>query len=160
MRGIYALYESFRRFQKLQTAPGRVPSPKQAWIDITEAVLNDGKSSIVQAEDRITEFITKEKLFQECLKVKFITNRKERVVSIHFKYETIKTFFLFQEVEGDMLCTTNQSPQQVLYNLYNSIALTELKGYMMMQFSYMLLKLYNKGKPRCSLIKFNHCEFH
>ncbi|KAF2879441.1 hypothetical protein ILUMI_26721, partial [Ignelater luminosus] len=68
LRGIYALYESFRRFQKLQTAPGRVPSPKQAWIDITEAVLNDGKSSTAQAEDRITEFITKEKLFEECLK--------------------------------------------------------------------------------------------
>lgn len=44
-----------------------------------------------------------------------------------------------------MICNTNQSPQQVLYNLYNSIALTELKGYMMMQFAYMLLKLYNKG---------------
>lgn len=44
-----------------------------------------------------------------------------------------------------MYCSANQSPQQVLFNLYNSIALTELKGYMMMQFSYMLLKLYNAG---------------
>lgn len=55
-------------------------------------------------------------------------------------------FFHFQEVEGDMLCNAQQSPQQVLYNLYNSIALTELKGYSMIQFSYMLLKLYDKGE--------------
>lgn len=45
-----------------------------------------------------------------------------------------------------MLCNAQQSPQQVLYNLYNSIALTELKGYSMIQFSYMLLKLYDKGE--------------
>uniref|UniRef100_A0A1Y1NB04 Uncharacterized protein n=1 Tax=Photinus pyralis TaxID=7054 RepID=A0A1Y1NB04_PHOPY len=50
-----------------------------------------------------------------------------------------------QETQGDMLCSTNQSAQQMLYNLYNTIELTELKGYMMMQFSYMLLKLYNQG---------------
>ncbi|XP_028134319.1 uncharacterized protein LOC114329424 isoform X1 [Diabrotica virgifera virgifera] len=49
------------------------------------------------------------------------------------------------EVEGDMLCNSRQSPQQVIYNLYNAIALTELKGYSMIQFSYMLLRLYNKG---------------
>ncbi|XP_018572018.1 uncharacterized protein LOC108911535 isoform X1 [Anoplophora glabripennis] len=50
-----------------------------------------------------------------------------------------------EEVEGDMLCNSQQSPQQVLYNLYNAIALTELKGYTMIQFSYMLLRLYDQG---------------
>lgn len=51
-----------------------------------------------------------------------------------------------QEVKGDMLCNYKLSPHQVLYNLYRTIALTELKGYMMIQFSYMLLRLYNAGK--------------
>ena len=37
-----------------------------------------------------------------------------------------------------------QSPHQLLYNLYNIIALTEIKGYAMLQFSYMMLKIYNK----------------
>ncbi|XP_074027669.1 uncharacterized protein [Leptinotarsa decemlineata] len=50
-----------------------------------------------------------------------------------------------EEIEGDMICNSKQSPQQVLYNLYNTIALTELKGYTMIQFSYMLLRLYNQG---------------
>ncbi|XP_014216345.1 uncharacterized protein LOC106645091 isoform X3 [Copidosoma floridanum] len=43
------------------------------------------------------------------------------------------------------ICDTQQSPQQLLYNLYNTIALTEVKGYTMMQFSWALLKLYNIG---------------
>ena len=37
-----------------------------------------------------------------------------------------------------------QSPNQLLYNLYNIIALTEIKGYAMLQFSYMMLKIYDK----------------
>merc|ERR1719334_23837 len=47
--------------------------------------------------------------------------------------------------EGDHLCTMTQSPHQLMYNLYNIIALTEIKGYAMLQFSYMMLKIYNKG---------------
>lgn len=44
------------------------------------------------------------------------------------------------------LCSSQRSPQQVLYQLYNAITMTELKGYAMMQFSYMLLKTYGKGE--------------
>ena len=40
-----------------------------------------------------------------------------------------------------------QSPNQLLYNLYNIIALTEIKGYAMLQFSYMMLKIYDKVTP-------------
>ncbi|CRK92910.1 CLUMA_CG006339, isoform A [Clunio marinus] len=43
------------------------------------------------------------------------------------------------------LCLSRRSPQQVLYQLYHAITMTELKGYAMMQFSYMLLKTYGKG---------------
>jgi len=38
----------------------------------------------------------------------------------------------------------NQSPHQLVYNLYNIIALTEIKGYAMLQFSYMMLRIYEK----------------
>lgn len=44
-----------------------------------------------------------------------------------------------------MLCNAHQSPQQVLFSLYNAIALTELKGYSMIQFAYMLKRLYGEG---------------
>ncbi|XP_046390049.1 uncharacterized protein LOC124158779 isoform X2 [Ischnura elegans] len=46
---------------------------------------------------------------------------------------------------GNGLCSIHQSPQQLIFNLYNLVTLTEIKGYAMMQFSWMLLKLYNKG---------------
>ncbi|KAJ8687401.1 hypothetical protein QAD02_023195 [Eretmocerus hayati] len=46
---------------------------------------------------------------------------------------------------SSQICNTQQSPQQLLYNLYNTIALTEIKGYTMMQFSWTVLKLYEIG---------------
>uniref|UniRef100_A0A6P7FMS2 Uncharacterized protein LOC114329424 isoform X3 n=1 Tax=Diabrotica virgifera virgifera TaxID=50390 RepID=A0A6P7FMS2_DIAVI len=116
LRGIYGLYETFLRFQKQQTAPGRIPSPKQAWLDLAQAVLYD-KNNVDELMGKLQDTIVKKDLFANAKK----------------------------EVEGDMLCNSRQSPQQVIYNLYNAIALTELKGYSMIQFSYMLLRLYNKG---------------
>ena len=38
----------------------------------------------------------------------------------------------------------SQSPFQLMYNLYNIIALAELKGYAMLQFAYMTLKINNQ----------------
>ncbi|XP_069676205.1 uncharacterized protein [Periplaneta americana] len=51
---------------------------------------------------------------------------------------------IMQESKTNM-CNLQQSLQQLLYNLYNSVAITELKGYALMQFSWMLLRLYDKG---------------
>uniref|UniRef100_A0ABK9ND08 Uncharacterized protein n=1 Tax=Glossina morsitans morsitans TaxID=37546 RepID=A0ABK9ND08_GLOMM len=42
-------------------------------------------------------------------------------------------------------CHDQQSTQQFLYSLYTDIALTELKGYTMMEFSWMMLRIYGKG---------------
>lgn len=44
-----------------------------------------------------------------------------------------------------MVCDLQQSPQQMAYGLYGILALTLAKGYSMTQFSYMLLRLYEKG---------------
>ncbi|XP_077283676.1 uncharacterized protein LOC143909525 [Arctopsyche grandis] len=38
-----------------------------------------------------------------------------------------------------------QSPNQLLYNMYNTIILTEIKGFAMMQYSWMILNIYGKG---------------
>jgi len=47
--------------------------------------------------------------------------------------------------DGKHLCSMEVSPHQLVYNLYNIIALTEIKGYAMLQFSYMMLRIYGKG---------------
>ncbi|XP_055846635.1 uncharacterized protein LOC129912439 isoform X1 [Episyrphus balteatus] len=55
---------------------------------------------------------------------------------------------MFAEILEDAnnhLSGTRQSCQQFLYSLYADIALTELKGYTMMQFSWMILRIYGKG---------------
>ncbi|XP_017481311.1 PREDICTED: uncharacterized protein LOC108370494 isoform X1 [Rhagoletis zephyria] len=49
------------------------------------------------------------------------------------------------EESMDQICHTKQSAQQFLNSLYADIALTELKGYTMMQFSWMMLRIYGKG---------------
>ena len=36
-----------------------------------------------------------------------------------------------------------QSPHQLLYNLYNIVGLTEIKGHTMLQFSLMMLHIYD-----------------
>lgn len=70
LRGIYALYEGFRRFQQQQTKPGRIPSPRLAWLDLTDAILNDPKNAVNDSIARVYELINKERLFKEVLKVK------------------------------------------------------------------------------------------
>ena len=57
---------------------------------------------------------------------------------------------------GEHLCTMSQSPHQLMYNLYNIIALTEVKGYAMVQFSYMMLRIYNKVTIQLLLL-YNVC---
>lgn len=116
LTGIYTIYETFKRFQPLQTSPGRIPSPQRAWEDLVDAILTFSKN-VPELLQNVNELIVEEKVYNQVLK----------------------------EIEGDMICDSQQSPQQILLNLYNTIAVTELKGYSMIQFSYMLLRIYGKG---------------
>jgi len=45
-----------------------------------------------------------------------------------------------------MLCDQKQSIQQLIYNLYKALHLTQLKGYSVMQFSWMFKQNNGKGK--------------
>lgn len=52
---------------------------------------------------------------------------------------------LNEQASNGVLCSQSKSPHQIVYDLYTLLALTDAKGYAMMQFSWMLLRLYNKG---------------
>lgn len=69
LRSIYALYESFRRFQTQQTAKNRIPSPQRAWLDLTEGILNDPKYSINSSLTRLDRIVDEGELFTEAVKV-------------------------------------------------------------------------------------------
>lgn len=69
LRGIYALYETFRRFQVMQTGEGRIASPKQAWVDLAKTILDDPKNSVNESISRLYFTINKKNLFGEARKV-------------------------------------------------------------------------------------------
>ncbi|XP_050350897.1 uncharacterized protein LOC126773786 isoform X1 [Nymphalis io] len=52
---------------------------------------------------------------------------------------------ILEDLQEDHLCDMQMSPHQLIYDMYNTISLTEIKGYAMMQFSWMLLRIYGKG---------------
>lgn len=56
----------------------------------------------------------------------------------------LRLTFILQEAQG-LVCISKQSAQQVLFQMYNAISIAELKGYAMMQFSWMILRTYGKG---------------
>lgn len=52
---------------------------------------------------------------------------------------------LDQQANDSFICSLSKSSHQLVYDLYALLTLTDAKGYAMMQFSWMLLRLYGKG---------------
>ncbi|XP_055305104.1 uncharacterized protein LOC129569900 isoform X2 [Sitodiplosis mosellana] len=55
------------------------------------------------------------------------------------------TYYKVMLEAQNLVCISKQSAQQVLFQMYNAISIAELKGYAMMQFSWMILRTYGKG---------------
>lgn len=125
LRSIYSLYLSFERFQKQQTTSGRVPSPRRAWIDLVESVLSNHNLSIVVTCERLNMYIVEDRLYRKIL----------------------------TSMDGVNFCSQADSPRTVLLHLYNNIAITQLKGYMMIQYSYLILKLLNNENTRAKAMQ-------
>ncbi|XP_011334848.1 uncharacterized protein LOC105277865 isoform X2 [Ooceraea biroi] len=115
LESINGLYEVFRQMQR-EITHLQAPINIKQLVNFAETILRDPNASIPRMIDRVASMIINEKLF----------------------------IVAFQEASNQM-CNDMQSPQQLLYNLYNTVALTEIKGYTMIQFSYMILRLYNEG---------------
>uniref|UniRef100_A0A1B6C7S2 Uncharacterized protein n=1 Tax=Clastoptera arizonana TaxID=38151 RepID=A0A1B6C7S2_9HEMI len=124
-KGILGMYNNFRKYQdEVKRELSSRYSYSRMWQDFAETILEDSDtvSSIPRAIDSINALI-------------------------HFDPKKDDSYFnvVLQETDSK-LCHVEQSPHQVLFNLYNSLQLTQLKGYTMMEFSWMLLRLYNKGE--------------
>ncbi|XP_011883381.1 PREDICTED: uncharacterized protein LOC105570638 isoform X2 [Vollenhovia emeryi] len=115
LRGIDGLYGVFRQMQR-EIVELNAPVNANQLKNFAETIIRDPNAAIPRALDRVATLIVNERLF--------IAAAKE---------------------VSDQMCNDMQSPQQLLYNLYNAVALTEIKGYAMIQFSYMLLRLFNEG---------------
>ncbi|XP_071856775.1 chemokine-like protein orion isoform X2 [Bombus fervidus] len=115
LKGIDGLYQVFRTMQQ-EIVSRKIPLDIPKLSDFWDIILHDPNASIVRALTRIGDLIVHEKLFVSA----------------------------YQEA-ASQICNENQSLQQLLYNLYTTVTLTEIKGYGMIQFSYKLLRLYNPG---------------
>ncbi|XP_046390050.1 uncharacterized protein LOC124158779 isoform X3 [Ischnura elegans] len=123
MGAVDALYQTFRRFQTRPAATTATEASRKAMSDLAETVLQKSPPSVPAALDRLHELATS--------------------VDGGGVFGNLPSVLLLDG--GNGLCSIHQSPQQLIFNLYNLVTLTEIKGYAMMQFSWMLLKLYNKG---------------
>ncbi|KAK2580573.1 hypothetical protein KPH14_007697 [Odynerus spinipes] len=114
-KGIDGLYMIFRQMQR-EIVDRNTPVNVKQLTNFAKTILSDPNASIPKALERIADYIVHQKLFVSA----------------------------YQEASSQ-ICSEQQSPQQLLFNLYNTVALTEVKGYTMIQFSYMLLRLYIDG---------------
>lgn len=114
-KGINGLYMIFRQMQH-EIVDENAPVNVKQLTNFAKTILSDPNASIPKALDRIADYIVNQKLFISA----------------------------YQEASSQ-ICSEKQSPQQLLFSLYNTIALTEIKGYTIIQFSYMLLRLYING---------------
>lgn len=120
---------------------------KQANIDFVETVLKDPLWPINATLEKIQTNVYNQGLYYKAISVRvceYFSHLNFHSIVSNKLYLILYTYLL-QEA-SITLCTSQRSPQQVLYQLYNAITMTELKGYAMMQFSYMLLKTYGKGE--------------
>ncbi|KAK1133608.1 hypothetical protein K0M31_011408 [Melipona bicolor] len=115
LKGVDGLYRVFRMMQQ-EIVNGEAVLDIPKLADFLDTILHDPNASIVRALGRISDLIVNEKLFISA----------------------------YQEA-ASQICNENQSLQQLLYNLYTTVTLSEIKGYSMIQFSYRLLRLYNPG---------------
>lgn len=69
-------------------------------------------------------------------------------------------FQIVTEEAEDQICESQMSPQQLLYNLYAILQMSQLKAYTMIQFSWLLLRLYNKGNftSEADLLRQNYLD--
>ncbi|KAG8223711.1 hypothetical protein J437_LFUL004076, partial [Ladona fulva] len=117
-----SLYQSFRRFQINPAAATATEESKRAFTELAETILRKDPPSVTAALSDLHELVT------------------DRRAGVFVNVPRV-----LRMDGGNGQCSIHQSPKQLIYNLYNVVALTEIKGYAMMQFSWMLLKLYNKG---------------
>lgn len=114
---VHKLFDAFRQFMRNKNQlPRDDPDLELASLDLTDTVLSDPHFPVNGTLDQIDTIMVRQGVYYKA-----------------------------QLEAKSTICSFGLSAQQVLYQLYNAISITELKGYSMMQFSWMLLKAYGKG---------------
>ncbi|XP_025191079.1 uncharacterized protein LOC112591459 isoform X2 [Melanaphis sacchari] len=131
--------------KKLQSLPDAVLNGMQ---------INELLESVRSIEN---DFMTMEEKFADAMLTYSAGSPHKQLAKIHsfivpeweeFQFHTHGGIFnILQHTfkNSDLLCDQKQSLQQLIFNLYTTLHLTQLKGYSVMQYSWMLLQTYGKG---------------
>uniref|UniRef100_A0A8D9BA48 Uncharacterized protein n=1 Tax=Cacopsylla melanoneura TaxID=428564 RepID=A0A8D9BA48_9HEMI len=74
-----------------------------------------------------------------------VPSSQNSAVRVFMRDGLFDTILKFLDELDNSICGTEMSPQQLIYNLYSSLQVTQVKAYVMMQFAWTLLHLYGKG---------------
>ncbi|CAD6214668.1 GSCOCG00004170001-RA-CDS [Cotesia congregata] len=118
--------------------------------------LNELLGRINDIHQQYIEYYTYEDKYEVYTRLDFARNSvslemgalPDLLASVHrivMKKHILNSFAANSQEAIAQICDEQQSPQQLLYNLYNIIAMTEIRGFMMMQFSYTILRLHKNG---------------
>lgn len=108
---------------------------------------NAGSTNQLQLEDYARSIIQPGSTSQKTAMLTTLSQLNDMAIPKHNAHNEdrqdvmFKVFSIFDSNHENM-CNLVQSPNQYLMNLYNLIAITEIKGYMMVQFSYVVFKMY------------------
>ncbi|KAK9501687.1 hypothetical protein O3M35_012367 [Rhynocoris fuscipes] len=110
------------KFRQLQENPDPLINGK-SWEELAQIIINDGPQ-------RNSAFKSLE-IMQD-----LIYDNVEGHKSI---YDSVI------QASDEQLCDLSQSTNQLIFNMYTLLQMVQLKAYTMIQFSWMLLRVYNKG---------------
>ncbi|XP_059061469.1 uncharacterized protein LOC131854371 [Achroia grisella] len=113
------MYNKFLEFMTRQSQPGATSASSAECLNLVKSVLTDPKTAVSQ-------------------------------VILDLQHSALSTFHnILQEqhqyFQRSKLCEMQMSPHQLIYDVYNTLALAEVKAYAMIQFSWMLKKNYETG---------------
>lgn len=120
MRPIFTLFENFK---KIILTENSVPSPEEQYLEFSTTSLDDFtkykylRSTVPRSMKKISEYVKGRNLFLNVY------------LDVAFRP-----------------CELRESSNQILYNLYEALALIQLKGYVMTQFAHTILTINDKGK--------------
>lgn len=117
---IHQLFGFFRQHIARETKNSDKDSfNEETSLDLSEHILNDSNWPLKESLQNLFKVTLKEKLYIESISMKFTCQQQRKV--------------------------QQQSVQQVLYQLYNALAVVETEAFMMMQWAHMIRTVYQKG---------------
>ncbi|XP_076043891.1 uncharacterized protein LOC143026977 isoform X2 [Oratosquilla oratoria] len=139
MQPIHTLYHRLKIYQER-----RDEVEDHTLMDFAENIVSHNPDSIQSLMAKIHHMVTPQSIFQlHVPQEKRDDNEEQYTEKLSFRPSIFELLYKVTKVYDH--CEMHQSPQQLVHGLYSMIALTEAQGYAMLNFAWILLRIYNEG---------------